>query len=229
MFAYPAVLLPSFWVSVAVMTEVANTAGFALNFGTSSRYHFNEAQVGYVFFSGFIGAALGEIVSGPLCDLIAKRSLRREEVWRPERLLKLSLSGLLTIMVSSRRRSKPYCSKVVNTMIGWIDTVRLRARVRIALGSSAARHSLLRLRSGSRRHRGLDLYDGLLSSSGRRGLGRFPVLFQPHVLPSAFLQPNVDSKAIWSKGSLPGLCLPPSSFVPGVHWSTHVEGTEHPR
>ncbi|RKU49612.1 hypothetical protein DL546_009554 [Coniochaeta pulveracea] len=99
MFVYPAVLLPSFWVSVAVMTEVANTAGFALNFGKASRYHFNEAQVGYVFFSGFIGAALGEIVGGPLCDLIAKRSLRKEEEWRPERLLKLTLSGLLTIVV----------------------------------------------------------------------------------------------------------------------------------
>jgi hypothetical protein len=100
MFVYPAVLLPSFWVAVAVMTEVTNTAGFALNFGTASRFHFNQAQVGFVFFSGFIGAALGEIVGGPLCDLIAKRSLRREEAWRPERLLKLMFSGLLTVVVS---------------------------------------------------------------------------------------------------------------------------------
>jgi MFS family permease len=101
MFAYPAVLLPCFWVGVAVMTEVANTAGFALNFGKASRYRFNEAQVGYVFFSGFIGAALGELAGGPLCDFIAKRSLRKEEVWRPEKLLKLTLTGLVTIMVSS--------------------------------------------------------------------------------------------------------------------------------
>lgn len=99
MFAYPTVLLPSFWVSVAVMTEVANTAGFALNFGTTSRFHFNTAHVGFCFFSGLIGALLGELCAGPLCDLVAKRSLRREEEWQAEKILKLSITGLVTIVV----------------------------------------------------------------------------------------------------------------------------------
>ncbi|KAJ9157918.1 MFS general substrate transporter [Pleurostoma richardsiae] len=99
MFVYPAVVLPSFWVSVAVMTEVANTAGFALNFGVTSRFHFNTAQVGFCFFAGLIGALIGELCAGPLCDLVAKRSLRRSEEWVPEKILKLSLTGLVTIFV----------------------------------------------------------------------------------------------------------------------------------
>lgn len=100
MFVYPAVVLPSFWVSLCVMTEVANTAGFALNFGITSRFHFNVAQVGFCYFSGLVGALLGELCAGPLCDLTAKRCLKREEEWQPEKLLKLSLTGLLTVFVS---------------------------------------------------------------------------------------------------------------------------------
>ncbi|OAA63341.1 ankyrin repeat-containing protein [Niveomyces insectorum RCEF 264] len=99
MFVYPAVVLPSFWVSVAVMTEVANTAGFALNFGTASKYHFTTAQVGYCYFAGFIGALAGELCAGPLCDFVVKRTLRKEEPWRAEKLLKLSITGLVTLAV----------------------------------------------------------------------------------------------------------------------------------
>lgn len=99
MFVYPAVVLPSFWVSLAVMTEVANTAGFALNFGVTSRFHFNTAQVGFCFFAGLIGAFVGELLAGPLCDVVAKRTLRKNEQWVPEKLLKLSITGLVTISV----------------------------------------------------------------------------------------------------------------------------------
>ena len=99
MFVYPAVLLPSFWVSTGVMTEVANTAGFALNFGKTSRFHFTTAQVGFCFFSGLIGAFFGELCAGPLCDLVAKRTLRKEEEWQPEKILKLVFTGLITISV----------------------------------------------------------------------------------------------------------------------------------
>lgn len=102
MFVYPAVILPSFWVSVAVMTEVANTAGFALNFGATSRFHFNTAQVGFCFFSGLIGAMLGEFCAGPLCDLVVKRTLRKQQEWQAEKILKLSITGLVTIMVRLR-------------------------------------------------------------------------------------------------------------------------------
>ncbi|EFX04858.1 ankyrin repeat-containing protein [Grosmannia clavigera kw1407] len=97
MFAYPAVVLPSFWASVAVMTEVANTAGFAINFGASSRFHFNTAQVGFCFISGLIGAFTGEVCAGPLCDMAVRNSLRRNQVWRAEKLLKLAITGLVTI------------------------------------------------------------------------------------------------------------------------------------
>jgi hypothetical protein len=99
MFVYPTVILPSLWVSIAVMTEVANTAGFALNFGTTSRFHFTTAQVGFCFFSGLIGVMLGEGFAGPLCDLLAKRALRKEEEWQPEKILKLTITGLVTIVV----------------------------------------------------------------------------------------------------------------------------------
>lgn len=100
MFVYPAVILPSFWFSVTAMTEVANTAGFALNFGATSRWHFNTAQVGFCFFSGIIGAGLGEIFGGPLCDIFAKRALKRGEVWKPEHLLHLVWTGLVTVSVN---------------------------------------------------------------------------------------------------------------------------------
>ncbi|KAJ6438101.1 MFS general substrate transporter [Purpureocillium lavendulum] len=98
LFVYPAVVLPCFWVSVAVMTEVANTAGFALNFGGKSRFKFNSAQIGFCFFSGLIGAFLGELLAGPLCDVVAKRALSSGREWRPESLLKLSITGLVSIM-----------------------------------------------------------------------------------------------------------------------------------
>lgn len=97
MFVYPAVVIPSFWVSTAVMTEVANTAGFTLNFGITSRFHFTTAQVGFCFISGLIGAFSGELLAGPLCDLLVKRTLKKEEVWRAEKLLMLSITGLVTI------------------------------------------------------------------------------------------------------------------------------------
>jgi len=82
------------------MTEVANTAGFALNFGGNSRFHFTTAQVGFCFFSGLIGGVLGEFCAGPLCDLVARRTLKREEEWQPEKILKLAITGLTTIVVS---------------------------------------------------------------------------------------------------------------------------------
>lgn len=103
MFVYPAVVLPSFWVSTGVMTEVMNTAGFALNFGANSRFKFNTAQIGFCFFSGLIGAFFGEMAAGPLCDFVAKRSLRKGREWRPESLLKLTITGLVTICVSLPR------------------------------------------------------------------------------------------------------------------------------
>jgi len=100
MFAYPAVLLPSIWFSISGMTEVANTAEFPLNFGPNSRYKFNTRQIGFCSFSGFVGAVLGETVAGPLCDLVAKRHLRREggeHGWRPEKLLVVIWTGVVTI------------------------------------------------------------------------------------------------------------------------------------
>lgn len=101
MFVYPGVVLPSFWVSVVVMTEVANTAGFALNFGVTSRYHFNTAQVGLCYFSGLVGSVLGEVFAGPLCDFVVQRTLKRDEHWVPEKILKLSITGLVTVFVSA--------------------------------------------------------------------------------------------------------------------------------
>ncbi|ERS98342.1 hypothetical protein HMPREF1624_05126 [Sporothrix schenckii ATCC 58251] len=98
MFVYPAVVVPSFWVSTAVMTEVANTAGFTLNFGVTSRFHFTTAQVGYCFLSGLIGAFSGELLAGPLCDLLVKRALKKEHGWRPETLLVLNVTGLVAIV-----------------------------------------------------------------------------------------------------------------------------------
>ncbi|KAL1850747.1 hypothetical protein VTK73DRAFT_9599 [Phialemonium thermophilum] len=97
MAAYPAVVLPSLWFSVAAMTEVANTAGFALNFGPESRWHFNSRGVGFCSFSGLIGAVVGEMFAGPLCDFVAKRHLKKGTTWRPEKLLPLSIPGLVTI------------------------------------------------------------------------------------------------------------------------------------
>jgi hypothetical protein len=100
MFAYPAVVLPSFWFSVSGMTEVANTAGFPLNFGPGTRWNFNAEQIGFCSFSGFIGAVLGEFCAGPVCDFVAKRNLRNgKEAWRPEKLLKILWSGVAAISV----------------------------------------------------------------------------------------------------------------------------------
>ncbi|ORY56861.1 major facilitator superfamily domain-containing protein [Pseudomassariella vexata] len=96
MFAYPAVLLPSLWFAIAAMTEVANTAGFPLNFGADSRWHFNTQQIGFCSFSGLIGAVLGEIFAGPLCDLVVQHDLKKGRRWKPERLLPLTLPGLVT-------------------------------------------------------------------------------------------------------------------------------------
>lgn len=101
MFAYPAVLLPAFWFGVAAMTEVGNTAGFALNFGADSQYHFTTTQVGLCYLSGIIGAGLGEICGGPLCDLMARSVIKRNKEWKPERLLHLVWLGLVTTVVSS--------------------------------------------------------------------------------------------------------------------------------
>jgi hypothetical protein len=100
MFAYPAVLLPAFWFGVAAMTEVGNTAGFALNFGADSQYHFTTTQVGLCYLSGIIGAGLGEICGGPLCDLMARSVIKRNKEWKPERLLHLVWLGLVTTVVS---------------------------------------------------------------------------------------------------------------------------------
>ncbi|GJP94945.1 MFS general substrate transporter [Aspergillus niger] len=97
MFAYPAVVLPSFWFGVANMTEVGNTAGFALNFGLDTHWHFNLAQVGFCYFSGITGAGIGELFGGPLCDLLTKYTMRRGQVWKPERLLHLVWTGLATV------------------------------------------------------------------------------------------------------------------------------------
>ena len=101
MFAYPAVVLPSFWFGVANMTEVGNTAGFALNFGLDTHWKFNLAQVGFCYFSGVIGAGIGELFGGPLCDLLTKYTMRRGQVWKPERLLHLVWTGLVTVSVST--------------------------------------------------------------------------------------------------------------------------------
>ncbi|KAF1982807.1 MFS general substrate transporter [Aulographum hederae CBS 113979] len=101
MFAYPAVVLPSLWFSIAGMTEVANTAGFPLNFGPGTRYNFNTREIGFCSFSGFIGAVAGEFFAGPLCDFVAKRGLRRQEAggekWRPEKMLHVLWSGVITV------------------------------------------------------------------------------------------------------------------------------------
>jgi hypothetical protein len=99
MWAYPAVVLPSIWYGAAGMTEVCNTAGLALNFGAGSRYNFNVRQVGFCFTSGLIGAAVGEFFGGPICDLLAKRTLGRGELWKPEKLLNVCWSGLVAIVV----------------------------------------------------------------------------------------------------------------------------------
>ncbi|KAF2494078.1 MFS general substrate transporter [Lophium mytilinum] len=97
MFAFPAVVLPSFWFSICFMTEVANTAGFPLQFGIGTHYNFNTQQIGFCSFSGFIGAVLGEFVAGPICDFVAKRHLKKGEKWVPEMLLKVAWTGVVFI------------------------------------------------------------------------------------------------------------------------------------
>jgi len=97
MFAYPVVVLPSIWFSVCGMTEVANTAGFALNFGVGTHWNFNTKQIGFCSISGLIGAIIGEFCAGPLCDLVAKRNLKKGKTWKPEKLLKVSWSGVVAI------------------------------------------------------------------------------------------------------------------------------------
>jgi MFS family permease len=99
MFAYPSVLLPSFWFGICYMTEVCNTAGFPLNFGVSSQYQFNTRQVGFCSFSGFIGASLAEWTAGPVCDFVAKKHLRSGKKWRPEVLLQVCWTGVVTIPI----------------------------------------------------------------------------------------------------------------------------------
>ncbi|KAF2773020.1 MFS general substrate transporter [Teratosphaeria nubilosa] len=97
MFAYPAIVLPSLWFSICYATEVANTAGFPLNFGQNSRFHFNTLQIGFCYFSGFVGASLAEWIAGPMCDLVTKRHLRERYEWHPEQLLKICWTGVVAI------------------------------------------------------------------------------------------------------------------------------------
>jgi len=89
MFAYPAVFLPCFWFSTCFFSEVANTAGFPLQFGATTHWKFTTAQVGFCSASGLIGAIVGECCAGPICDFVARRHLKKGKVWHPEVVLKV--------------------------------------------------------------------------------------------------------------------------------------------
>jgi hypothetical protein len=89
MFAYPAVFLPCFWFSTCFFSEVANTAGFPLQFGSTTHWKFTTAQVGFCSISGLIGAIVGESLAGPICDFVARRHLKGGKEWHPEVVLKV--------------------------------------------------------------------------------------------------------------------------------------------
>lgn len=97
MFAYPAVFLPCFWFSLCFFPEVANTAGFPLHFGSTTKWKFTTAQVGFCSFSGLIGAIIGECLAGPFCDFVARRHLKKGKVWHPEVVLKVIWTSVVCV------------------------------------------------------------------------------------------------------------------------------------
>lgn len=233
MFAYPTVLLPSIWFSVAAMTEVANTAGFPLNFGEHTRWHFNTRSVGFCSFSGFIGALVGEIFAGPLCDFIAGRALAKKRAWVPEKILPVTFIALVTIPVSpvTLQALRQYLCRTLltNFLTGWFAALRARAGVPNQLGGCIDWRRHLCFRPRSRIDGYYDVSGRLLPATRLGMLGRLPILEEPHGIPPAVLCSSMDRIGWWSQSALHCLCLSRCRTLPVRCWNAPVDGPEPER
>lgn len=86
---WSAFLLPAVsWTAYAYGCSVAFSASFSVALAqvfTKSPYFFTTAQVGLTVLSAFIGATLGNIIPGPLCDWLAKYMSRKNRgIYEPE-------------------------------------------------------------------------------------------------------------------------------------------------
>ncbi|KAI1264949.1 MFS general substrate transporter [Xylariaceae sp. FL1019] len=95
LFKFPAVLLSSFWFGIAYLMHVGITAEIPIFF--EDQYGFSQLDIGLTGFSGLIGALIGEAYAGPLLDFMAKRALKQNVEWRPERRLPAIWPALVTV------------------------------------------------------------------------------------------------------------------------------------
>jgi hypothetical protein len=65
------------------MCHVGITSNISLIF-ESPPYNFTIVQAGLTFFSGLIGALIGELFAGPVIDYLAKRQMKSGREWHPE-------------------------------------------------------------------------------------------------------------------------------------------------
>lgn len=65
------------------MSHVGITSNISLIF-ESPPYKFTITQTGLTFFSGLIGAFIGELFAGPVIDYLAKRQMKSGKEWHPE-------------------------------------------------------------------------------------------------------------------------------------------------
>jgi hypothetical protein len=95
LFKFPAVILSAFWFGITYMMHVGITAEIPLVF--EEQYNFSVLDVGLTGFSGLIGALLGEAYAGPSLDVIAKRTMKHGQEWRPEYRLQAIWPALVAV------------------------------------------------------------------------------------------------------------------------------------
>jgi hypothetical protein len=80
------------------MPHVGITSVISLIF-EAPPYNFSTTEAGFTFFSGLIGAFIGEIFAGPVVDHLAKRAIRNGKTYRPEVAYRAIWLGLFTMPV----------------------------------------------------------------------------------------------------------------------------------
>ena len=97
---WSAYLLPSvLWTAYAYSCSVAFSASFSTALAqifTKPPYNFTTSQVGLTVLSAFIGATLGNLIPGPLCDWLVKyMSKRNKGVYEPEFRIVLTVPAFI--------------------------------------------------------------------------------------------------------------------------------------
>jgi MFS family permease len=80
------------------MPHVGITSVISLIF-EAPPYNFTISQAGLTFFSGLIGAVIGELFAGPVVDYLAKRAINNDEEYVPEVVYRTIWLGLFMMPV----------------------------------------------------------------------------------------------------------------------------------